>query len=117
MEMSVALSILAVFVAAFISLSVRLANAQKHQEARITAIAVLETQFAALREETPKDWPVLANNTVALNGVQYVTTTRLVTERSDPDAGFAVFEATVSWRSVTGLHALTRECWVHERLD
>lgn len=117
LETSVALSILAVFVAVFVSLTVRLANAQKQQETRSTAVSVLERQVALLREQPAEDWTQSMTVSQEKNHIDYTVKIRMVADRSDLGAGFAVFEGSVAWRSITGLHTINREFWVHERID
>ena len=117
LETSVALSILALFIAVFISLTARLANAQKQQESRAAALSVLESQVALLREQPASTWKSLESVSWKQNGVDYSVTIRLLPGDSDVEQGFGVFQGTVTWRSVTGLRSIRREFWVHERID
>lgn len=117
METSAALSLMALFIAVFVSLSSRLAAAQSQQAGRAAAIGHLQGGFEKLKEAGPSRWTVPSRTEVKENGTVFQVEIveipdPLVTERS-----FAKLRGTVRWGSVTGDQVLSREIWVHAHLD
>lgn len=116
MEMSVALSILALFVAVFLSLSVRLARAQAQQEERSVALSILKAEFAHKAELPASEWVGPWDSSVKQNACTYKIKVEVDPLSSDLDRGFAVLRGSVSWISNTGPQTLSQEVWLHERL-
>ena len=116
LETAVAMSLLAVLSAVFISLSVRLAHSQNQQETRLYALNLLEKNFARLRELAPTQWIGPWEESYRESGTEFHIRVSIDQARSDPDEGFAVFSGSVTWASATGTGTLKREVWVHEKL-
>ena len=116
LETAVAVSLLAVLSAVFLSLSVRLAYSQNQQETRLYALNLLEKTFARLREMSPVEWVGPWEESYSEAGTEFHVRVALEQDRSDPDQGFAVFSGSVTWASSTGSRTLKREVWVHEKL-
>ncbi len=117
LESSIALSLIALFAAIFVSLSARLAQAQHQQQSRATAISVLEASFHDLKETPANLWLGPWQKQVEENGLTFHVMISLDAGKSSTDEGFGVFQGSVSWKSKTGLRKIEREVWVHERLN
>ena len=117
MEASAGLSLLALFIAVFISLSSRLASAQSQQANRAAALGHLLDGIEQVKQEGPARWHLPYKQEIAERGtvfqVEVVENVGMVV----PDRSFGGLRATVRWGSVTGEQTLEREVWVHEHLQ
>jgi hypothetical protein len=117
MEACVGLSLLALFLAVFVSLSSRLATAQAQQSARSAALGHLAAVLAKLKDEGPASWSLPSQTIIEDKGGFRVIVS--VEEKPLPfvaDKSLGALKATATWRSPVGEHKVEREEWVHARL-
>lgn len=117
MEACVGLSLLALFIAVFVSLSSRLGTAQAQQGARAAALGHLDVVVAELKSQDPASWSLPLERTIQDEGGLSVT----VSVREKPlsfvvDRSLGALEASATWRTAVGEHRVSREVWVHEKL-
>lgn len=117
MEACVGLSLLALFLAVFVSLSSRLATAQAQQSARTAALGHLGAVVARLKDQGPASWSLPEQTMITdKGGLNLVISVR---EKPLPfvvDKSLGALQVTVTWRSGLGDHSIEREVWAHERL-
>lgn len=117
LETCVAMSMLALFISVFVSLSTRLATAQNQQSTRAAALSHLEASLQELREQGPASWAGPWKQVVKEDGATYtIAIEEHTVSFAGPGEGIGALRGTVTWDTKTGRRTISREIWVHERL-
>lgn len=117
LEMSVAVSIAAVFISVFLTLSLRMAQAQKQQALRSEAVAHLEAFMAEKTEEGPALWQGPWQSKISSGNTTFIVEAQEVPFDFVTDKSLSRLSATVRWESPSGSQKISREVWVHARLQ
>jgi hypothetical protein len=117
METCAALSLLALFIAVFVTLSSRLATAQSQQAARAAALGYLQGGFEDLKQQGPSRWALPYHQEYQQQGTTFTVDIEEGPEPLVTDHSFGRLLGKVSWSSMTGKQKIEREVWVHEHLQ